>query len=174
MNDSGPAWCRVVDAGVSWIGRATSWVVPFLMLVILVTVLAGHRFPIPNPALSELQWQCYGLIIMVGIAWAQVHDRHVRLDLLRRRFAPRTRRWIEVAGILLLQLPFLGVFAWQATAYTWQMVGTGTGSTDGGIPWFWPAAAAMPLGAGLCAAAAIARCGRCLTATDEPDGAVDG
>ena len=50
----------------------------------------------------------FAAVVVLGAAWALRDDGHVRVDVLAQRFSPRTRAWVDLAGSLLLLLPFCG------------------------------------------------------------------
>ena len=43
---------------------------------------------------------------MLGLGYAYLRDAHVRIDVVRDRLSPRTRAWTELAGCLLVLVPF--------------------------------------------------------------------
>jgi TRAP-type mannitol/chloroaromatic compound transport system permease small subunit len=87
------------------IGRAALWLV--LVVVLLSTLNAIMRYTISysSNAFLEAQWYLFGLIFMACSGYTLLHNAHVRVDVLLERFSPRTKAWIDIAGILFFLMP---------------------------------------------------------------------
>lgn len=133
---------RVID----WIANALSWVWLALIGIIGAAVVLRFAFGIGRIELEELQWHLYAVGFLAGIFGCAVHDRHVRVDVLRERFAPRARDWIDLYGILLLQLPFIALVLWSAWPWLVESFATGERSAAaGGLPLRWILKGVLPL-----------------------------
>lgn len=97
---------RAFDGFITFMGKAVSWLWPLLILVILVNVILRYVFNQGLIIFEELQWHIYAVGFMIGLSWAVVKDRHVRIDVASERMSVRTRAWIELVGLLVFLLPF--------------------------------------------------------------------
>ena len=48
-------------------------------------------------------------MLMLAAAWTLQEGGHVRVDVFYADASPRTKAWIELAGAVLLLLPFMAV-----------------------------------------------------------------
>lgn len=95
-----------VDALSTRVGQAAAWLYPLLVAVLIVNVGLRYGLNIGSIELEELQWHLYAAAFLLGFPYAYARDEHVRVDLLRSRLSRRGRARIELAGALLLLLPF--------------------------------------------------------------------
>jgi TRAP-type mannitol/chloroaromatic compound transport system permease small subunit len=152
------AWSRRIDG---WLGRledAASWLWVGLLLVIVVNVLARYVFGEGRIEFEELQWHLYAVGFLVGIATGVGADVHVRVDVLRERFGPRTRAWIELYGLLLLLLPFVAlVLIYSVPFVALSFASDEVSVSAGGLPYRWAIKGALAAGFALIALAAVSR-----------------
>lgn len=114
-------------------GLFGAFVLPILMLVIVGNVLLRYGFDLGLVELEELQWHLNAITVMLGLAYAYRHDGHVRVDIFRDNWSRRSKAWVEIAGVLMLLLPFsVGIawFAWGGFTYSWS-IGEGSPMPSG-------------------------------------------
>lgn len=135
-----------------WSGRAVSWLVFALVLLIVYDVSMRYFFHQGSVALQELEWHLFAFIFLVGAAYTLKHNAHVRVDVLfnSRFISDRGRLWINLLGGIGLLLPFcilVLVTSWPfvETAYIY-----GESSPDpGGLPYRFVVKSAIVFGFGL-------------------------
>lgn len=138
-----------IDAFSEWSGRAISWLVLAMALVIGFDVVMRYLFQRGSVALQELEWHLFALVFLLGAAYTFKHDDHVRVDVVyQSRFMnARRRAWVDLLGGLFLLLPFcllIIVASWPFVASAFIV---GEGSPDpGGLPYRFLLKAAIPLG----------------------------
>jgi TRAP-type mannitol/chloroaromatic compound transport system permease small subunit len=154
------AFARHVDALSLRVGDAASWLYPLLVAVLVCNVALRYGAGRGSVALEELQWHLAATAYLLAMAATYAADQQVRVDLLRARLGPRVQAGIELAGALLLLLPFAAIAAWHAADLFAHSAGMDERSAmPGGLPARWALkgvfAAAMALLAlqGLAAAA---------------------
>ena len=79
---------------------------PLQILVGVAYVVGRQLFTIQLTPLQELEWHLFFAAVFLCLGAAYLADRHVRIDVVRERFAPRTRAKVEIAGFFLALLPF--------------------------------------------------------------------
>ena len=95
-------------------GALAGWLYPLLLAVLIVNVALRYGLGRGYIELEELQWHLFAAAFLLALADTQAAGEHVRVDLLRGRLRPRARAGVELAGALLLLLPFcLIVGAWS-------------------------------------------------------------
>jgi len=149
---------RTLDGAINAIGRAVSWLWVVLIAIIVTNVVMRYVFNLGLIVFEELQWHIYAVGFMIGLSFGIVADRHVRIDVLADRFAPRTRAWIELVGLLVFLIPFALLIAWDAIPFvsrSWQM--NEVSIAPGGLPARWALKLVIIIALVLIAIAAFSR-----------------
>lgn len=127
---------------VSFFGRAAAWLMIPLMLVIIFDVvtrklnlLQGSAIEgiVTSTKLQESEWHLHTVLFLFCLSWAYFNDAHVRIDLLRDRFSPRTKAWIEMLGCLAFLVPYASAVAFYAWWFFWRsyIIDEGSAATTG-------------------------------------------
>ena len=109
---------RIADRIITFFGEVSSWLWTILMLLIVYQVVRRYVFSKGSIMLEEMQWHLYAVGFMLGLAFTEIRERHVRIDALAEHWPWRRRLWMELAGIVFLLLPFAGFIAWFAVPFT--------------------------------------------------------
>lgn len=113
-HDSRLRVCTWLDSVVTSIGNVVCWSNAILIAVIIGNVLLRYGFHSGHPALEELQWHLYALVVMMGVSYAQVTDSHVRVDVIATKLSETAIRLWEIFGILVFVFPFIFVVFWHS------------------------------------------------------------
>ena len=120
------------------IGRAASWLVLAMVLLICYDVTMRYFFHQGSVALQELEWHLFALIFLLGSAYTLKHNNHVRVDILYQSqyLSNKHRAMINILGIILFLIPFCVLIL----ITTWPFVENAyyylEGSPDpGGLPY---------------------------------------
>ncbi len=132
------ALSEALDPPIRRIGDFFSWV--WLLLVAVVTVNVIMRYVLGRGLVQfeEGQWHLYALGFMLGLAYCDASDDHVRIDVLSDRWSLATRTWIELYGIVFLVIPFLAIMLWYSApfvAYSFSI--KEISEAPGGLPFRW-------------------------------------
>lgn len=125
-----------IDSFTARSGRLVAWLSLALALVVCALVIARYLFQTSAPAMQEAALYLHAGLFMLGAAFALQSDDHVRVDILYRRWSPRTRAWIDCIGTLVFLFPvcvLLLVLSWDYVAASWAV--RETSSDPGGLPW---------------------------------------
>ena len=131
----GPAkWLsRRIDAVSGWaLGGAIASAI-ILVMAQLMVVLLRYAFGMSFTWLNEIVIYAFAAMFMLGAASALRDDAHVRVDILRPRFGPSGRNWVELAGIYLFLFPIcirLLAMTEQGLARSWALF-EGSRESDG-------------------------------------------
>lgn len=132
------AFSRTVDNVIGWFGELASALWTVLVAVIVVQVVARYAFNKGSIAMEELQWHLYAIGFMLGIAFTEVRERNVRIDVIAERFSQRTRLWIEFGGIVTMLLSFSLFILWFSVPFFWTSFQLNeTSAAPGGLPYRW-------------------------------------
>lgn len=156
--------CSPFEVGwIGWISRLSKRVghlVSFLNLVIMAVVVweVFCRYLLRSPTAWAMEMNQYFLAALSLLAggYALSDDRHVRVDVLYRRFSPRARAWVDlVTGVLILAL--CAVLVWHGSEFALDALKKGKRSMSLlEVPLF-PSMALVPLGAMLLGLQALAK-----------------
>lgn len=128
-------------------GRVGSWACVPLVAFIIVDVISRRFFGTGSTMLQELEWHAHALLFLLCLGYAYVRDAHVRIDLVREHLSERARNALELAGCVLVLLPFCAVMIWYGADIAWRSWEQGEGSPNpGGLPHWWVIKSAVPLG----------------------------
>ena len=141
------AYIRSIDALTEQTGRAVSWLVLLLVLVVVFDVFTRYVLSASSVAVQELEWHVFALLFLLAGAYALKHHKHVRVDVFYLRFSRKKKAMVDIAGGLLFLLPFSVIVA----VSSWDFVSTsfliGESSPDpGGLPYRYILKAAIPVG----------------------------
>jgi len=126
---------RVLDGIVRTVGEWSSWIWTILMLLIVIQVIQRYVIGLGSIQMEETQWHLYAIGFMLGLGFAELRERHVRIDVFAEMFPLRLRYWIEIVGLVVFLLPFCVFVIWWSIPYvieSWQ-VGE-VSAAPGGLP----------------------------------------
>ena len=129
---------RAADRLIGWAGEAASALCTVLVLVIVFQVALRYGFGLGSIMLEEMQWHLYAVGFLLGLAFTEVRERNVRIDVLAEKFSHRTRLWIELFGTVVFLLTFSVVVIWYSlpfVATSWQL--GEVSAAPGGLPYRW-------------------------------------
>ena len=138
--------------------RISSYIfLPSLMLVAVFDIIGRKFANIGSTQLQELQWHFFFAAVMLSIAYTYLADGHVRIDVLRNRFSPKLRAWIEILGCVLGLAPLAVLLIWAGGDQAWRAFESGERSAAAlGLEHRWIIKSTVPL-AGLLLMIAAAR-----------------
>jgi TRAP-type mannitol/chloroaromatic compound transport system permease small subunit len=113
----------------TFIGKVAAWLLIPLVGVIMVdvinrklhllTTLAEYLKSSGNVAAGEfvesyltstkfqdLEWHLHAALFLLCLGFAYVRNAHVRIELVRERFSPEVKAWLELIGSLIFLLPY--------------------------------------------------------------------
>lgn len=157
------AFIRHIDRLSRLVGRAASWASLLLVLITVYDVLARYFFQRTAAWIMELEWHLFGLLFLLGGAYALQEDRHVRVDVFYQRMGERERAWVDLLGTLIFLLPWCAVLLYMSARYAAASWAVREGSPDpGGLPARYLIKWALVLGLGLLFLQGLARLLRCV------------
>lgn len=148
---------RLIDALNEWIGRGVAWCTLAMVLVTFAIVVMRYAFGAGSIAMQESVTYFHAFVFMLGAACALKHEAHVRVDVFYHRWGPRRRACVNIAGTILLLLPFatlLFVTSLDYVAASWRVLEASR--EPGGLPWVYLLKTVIPVTAVLIALQGIA------------------
>ena len=156
----------LVDRISVWVGRAFSWLIVALTLLISWEVFSRYALDHPHPWAFDTMIQLYGTLFMMAGAYTLAQNGHVRGDVLYGFFRPRTQASIDLVLYLVFFIPGVVALAWAGYSYaadSWAIREHSSITADG-PPLYWfktviPAAGTILLLQGM---VEIVRCVICI------------
>lgn len=164
---------RAITAASAWPGRVAGWLLVPLTLLVIASIVGsllrlgdivhwGVDVPVLGTGLNlnglnELQWHLLAVVTMLALPYALVENRHIRVDLIYSTLPARWKAAVDLAGDLMLLLPFCIVIGYLSINFAAFAYKTGEQSTYGGLVDRWVVKAFLPLGLGLLALTAFGR-----------------
>ena len=106
-----------IDRLTTAVGDAVKWCVLAMVVIEIAVVLMRYVFGLGSIWLSEAIVYAHATLFMGAAAWTLQQGGHVRVDIFYADASPRTRAIVDLAGALLLLLPFVAVLGWFALPY---------------------------------------------------------
>ncbi len=149
---------NLVDRFILGTGKILCWGAVILIGVIILQVILRYGFRHGLVTLEELEWHLYAVGVMFGLSYAQALDTHIRVDIIHMRFSERTKRIIEILGIIFLLLPFCWVVFSHSIDFladSWRV--NERSDAPIGLCCRWAIKAVIPLSIGMLVLAALSR-----------------
>ncbi len=108
---------------VDWVneqtGRVVSYLIIFLMLVLLYEITARYLFNSPTIWAHETSQMIYGAYVILLGGYVMKQGGHVSVDILYQRFKPRTRAIVNLCTWPLF-FCFCGVLFYKGSLVSWD------------------------------------------------------
>ncbi len=102
------------DAFTEIVGRCAAWLCLGVVGLLFAQIPLREFFHGGHIIANDVGQIIHATLFMIGIPFAMRHDAHVRVDIFSRRLSPKTRAGIELAGTILLLLPWLVLLGWYS------------------------------------------------------------
>ena len=158
-----------IDRLTTGIGRAVAWLALGVVLLQFALVVARYLFGLGSIWLGETVIYAHATLFLGAAAWTLKAGGHVRVDIFYAEASARTRAWVDLAGALLLLLPFALVLIWLSVPYaarSWVILERSQESS--GLPLVFVLKTLIPLFAALMALQGIAQAIRAADALTRP------
>ncbi len=137
---------KLIDGVSSRIGKLTMWLILATTLISAGNAIVRKTFGTSSNALLEIQWYLFAGVFMLGAGYGLLKNSHVRIDFISGRLSDRTRNWIDVAGIVLVLIPFCLISINLSWPLFTKALASGEMSQNAGGLIRWPVYALVPLG----------------------------
>lgn len=150
-----------IDRLNGWIGRAAAWAVLAMVIVQFTIVALRYALGFGSLWMQESLHYLLAILVLFAAGWTLRSDGHVRVDIFYADAAPRTKAKVDLAGALLLLVPFMAAVLWFSWPYAGRAWSIMEGSREaGGIPLVFLLKSSIPLFAALLLLQGIAQAAR--------------
>jgi TRAP-type mannitol/chloroaromatic compound transport system permease small subunit len=137
---------RSIDRLTAAIGRSAAWLILLAILVSAGNAVMRKAFSLSSNAWLELQWYLFGAAYFLAAAYTLQRNEHIRIDIVSSRLPPRVRNWIDLAGHILMLMPFVVLMIWETAPFALYSVRLQEMSSNAGGLIIWPAKALILAG----------------------------
>ena len=125
-----------------WISAA----VPIIIILIIAQVFMRYVMGSNLIVLEELQWNFYGIVIIMGVVYTALTDGNVRMDLFYARFKPGTKWILKIVEAIVFIIPFSVLMLIHGIDFAFRAYEIGESSINpGGLPYVWIMKAVIPV-----------------------------
>lgn len=162
-----------VDKLSTLVGKAFSWLIVLLTLMITWEVFSRYMLDNPHPWAFDVMSMMYGTLFMTAGAYTLSQNGHVRGDVLYGFFPPRLQAGLDLALYLLFFIPGVVALAWAGynfAADSWAISEHSNITADG--PPVYPFKTIIPIAGSILllqGLVEIVRCVICLQQGDWPE-----
>jgi len=103
---------RIVDSINETVGSLSCWLIIAMVIVILFEVIARYVFNSPTTWAFGSMRLIGAAVTVLGWAYAQLHNSHIRVDVFYTHFSARKKAIIDILGSLLFFFPLIGAFTY--------------------------------------------------------------
>lgn len=96
----------VLNRIVRTAGKLFAWLSVPMIILILFDVITRRFLVLGSTKLQEMEWHLHAALFMMCLGFAYLQNSHVRIELLRERFPPRLKAWIELLGCAVFLISF--------------------------------------------------------------------
>jgi TRAP-type mannitol/chloroaromatic compound transport system permease small subunit len=131
-------FARKIDAVQDRFGRALSWLMLVMVLVVFLDVLMRYAINRTYVFTQELEWYLFGMTYLLAGGYVLLHDEHVRVDIVYANLSPRKKAWLDFILLFVFYFPSCLLIIYTTWPFFRNAYRVLEGSPDpGGIPARW-------------------------------------
>jgi TRAP-type mannitol/chloroaromatic compound transport system permease small subunit len=108
---------HIVDEISTWIGKAASWLIVALMLMVCIEVFKRYILNMPTGWIFDASNMLYGTLFMMAGAYTLAQNGHVRGDFLYGSMKPRRQAALDLVLYFVFFLPGISALTWAGWTY---------------------------------------------------------
>ena len=129
---------RKIDAWQDAFGRALSWLMLVMVLVVFSDVVMRYALNVTSVFTQELEWYLFAITYLLGAGYVMLYDEHVRVDIVYSRLSPRRKAWLDFILLFVFFFPSCLMIVYTTWPFFRNAYMVLEGSPDpGGIPARW-------------------------------------
>ncbi|MCC7327793.1 MAG: TRAP transporter small permease subunit [Burkholderiales bacterium] len=103
----------VIDGISIWAGKAASWLI-YPMFLVLVWEVLVRKFAHPTLWAVDIATMCYGAHFFLAGAFTLYLQKHIRTDFFSKNWSLKTQVRMDIIQYLFLFLPGMAMFTWMS------------------------------------------------------------
>lgn len=155
-------WLHYIDKISEWVGKAASFLILFIVGLILAHILMRAVFSSTIIWADEMIQFLFAAILLLGGAYTLSLGRHVRMDLVYAKLSLKRKAILDLFTFIFFCL-FMGLMLWKGWDATWESIRLGERTDSVWGPVQWPGKMLIFIGAFLVVLQGLAKFIRDLT-----------
>jgi TRAP-type mannitol/chloroaromatic compound transport system permease small subunit len=124
-----------IDRFNAGIGCVAAWAVLAMVLIQFAIVVLRSAFGFGSLWMQESLHYLLAILVLFAAPWTLQNNGHVRVDIFYADASERTKAKVDLAGAVLLLVPFMAAVIWFSWPYASRAWAIMEGSREaGGIP----------------------------------------
>ena len=119
MNRAINYFLRGVDTISEWSGKIVSFAILLMVALMVLQVVTRYALDRPFIWILETTIFTFGVYIAILGAYALLHGRHIKMDLLYSRWSPRTQSIVDIITSVFFFL-FYATLIWKGWEYFYE------------------------------------------------------
>jgi TRAP-type mannitol/chloroaromatic compound transport system permease small subunit len=159
----------LIDRMTGAIGRGVAWLSLAIVVLQFTVVVLRYVFGLGSIWLQESIIYGHAALFLLAAAWTLHQGGHVRVDIFYADASPQRKAWIDLAGALLLLIPFALTLLFLSLPYvqrSWSIFERSRESS--GLPFVYVLKTLIPLFALLMVMEGVAQACRAMTLLRAP------
>lgn len=152
-----------IDGISTWVGKAASWFVVGLMLLVCGEVFKRYILNAPTAWIFDASNMMYGSLFMLCGAYTLAQNAHVRGDFLYSSMSPRTQASFDLVLYFVFFIPGIAALVYAGSDYaadSWRINEHSSVTADG--PPVYPFKTVIPIAGALVLLQGVAEILRCI------------
>jgi len=112
---------KIVDNINEYVGRATSFIIPIIMLIVSLEVVMRYVFDSPTIWAWDINIQLFALVVFLGGGYTALKKGHVNIDILYGRLSSKKQALLDVITAPIFFL-FMVILVWKLGGMALQSV----------------------------------------------------
>lgn len=153
---------HLIDTVNEWVGKIVSYLILFMMAIMVFEVGARYVFLSPTIWAHETSSFLFGVGVMLGGGYTLLYREHVNMDIIYNRFSLRSRATVDLITSILF-FSFCIALIWKGAEWAWRSLLLLEASYTVWAPPFYPIKLMIPIGGSLLLLQGLAKFIRDLT-----------
>jgi len=116
---AGPIRASLITRFITGLNALSGYIVFFMMIMITIDVTGRYLFNSPISGTLELTEFLMVFVVFFSMAYVQLNQRHIRVELLTQRLPKRVGDGFAIVTLLIAAV-FFGLLAWQSWLSAWS------------------------------------------------------
>jgi len=117
-----------------------------LLIAIVTQVTLRYAVGVTNTALEDSLWYMFAMTLVLGMSYTMTEDGHVRVDFVYQKYSDKTKRIVDIIGIVAFLIPLYSFLLWYGWDFAAKSFMRGESSPNAeGMPWLWFVKGLLPL-----------------------------
>jgi TRAP-type mannitol/chloroaromatic compound transport system permease small subunit len=110
---------KVLDNIGLYIGKSVSFIIYFVMIIIVFELISRWLFNAPTEWVHEASTMLFGIFFILGGGYALIRGEHVRMDVLYSHLSDRGKAIADIATFSLF-LIYVSILIWYGGKSAWR------------------------------------------------------